>query len=202
MRQQPKQKRSLQLVEKIVLAASSQLNESGLEGFSTSSVAARADVSVGSVYQYFSNKEQLLDAVSEAMTAEVVAMLDSAVEAHINSDLRTFSTAIIGDLVSYIDERPLLTQSLLMSGAQLRLFNAAEKLEARFTELFRSYALQNRDELPNDNLPAAVFVAFTSTLAVAIRLQLVQRPGVNLDAIIELLIEACLGSILGTQKPA
>jgi len=62
-RKEPQQSRSKQLVSCIVEAGLRLLEEEGPDALSTTRVADVAGVSVGSVYQYFSNREGIVDAV-------------------------------------------------------------------------------------------------------------------------------------------
>lgn len=59
-RKQPKQARSTELVTLILEAALHVLAEEGAHRFTTTRVAERAGVSVGSLYQYFPNKAAIL----------------------------------------------------------------------------------------------------------------------------------------------
>ena len=59
-RKAPRQKRSRQLVEDILEAAIRVLSHEGAKRFTTARVAETAGVSVGSLYQYFPNKEAIL----------------------------------------------------------------------------------------------------------------------------------------------
>jgi AcrR family transcriptional regulator len=59
-RKQPRQARSVKMVEDILEAAVRVLRRAGARGFTTVRVAEEAGVSVGSLYQYFSSKEALL----------------------------------------------------------------------------------------------------------------------------------------------
>lgn len=59
-RRQPKQARSNDLVSAILQAAIQVLAKEGIRRFTTTRVAERAGVSVGSVYQYFPNKASIL----------------------------------------------------------------------------------------------------------------------------------------------
>jgi len=59
-RKAPRQSRSKQLVEDILEAAIRVLSREGASRFTTARVAETAGVSVGSLYQYFPNKEAIL----------------------------------------------------------------------------------------------------------------------------------------------
>lgn len=59
-RRKPKQARSADLLEAILQAAIQVLAKEGVHRFTTTRVAERAGVSVGSVYQYFPNKASIL----------------------------------------------------------------------------------------------------------------------------------------------
>jgi AcrR family transcriptional regulator len=63
----PKQERSRATVDAILEAASQILRADGLEACGTSAVAKRAGVSVGSLYQYFPNKEAIFEALIDRL---------------------------------------------------------------------------------------------------------------------------------------
>ncbi len=64
-RKSPTQSRSAETVAVIVEAAARVLEERGFEGFNTNIIAERAGVSIGSLYQYFRNKDSLLASLIE-----------------------------------------------------------------------------------------------------------------------------------------
>jgi AcrR family transcriptional regulator len=65
MKKIPKQDRSRITVEAIIEAAARIIEKGGLAALSTNRVAELAGVSVGSLYQYFPNKEALVEEVRE-----------------------------------------------------------------------------------------------------------------------------------------
>lgn len=75
----PSQARSAQTVEAICDAAIQVLEEEGLERLTTNRVAERAGVSVGTLYQYFSNKNDLLMALAEREARAVFLMVIEAI---------------------------------------------------------------------------------------------------------------------------
>jgi AcrR family transcriptional regulator len=78
-RRVPRQKRAAERVERILAAACELLAESGYDRLTTNHVAERAEVPVGSVYQYFSNKEGLLIEICDRHTERVVTLLDEKI---------------------------------------------------------------------------------------------------------------------------
>lgn len=67
----PQQKRSQAAMERILAAAQQLITEEGVAGFTLTAVAARAGVAVGTVYQRFANKEDLLVSAQQRWLDEV-----------------------------------------------------------------------------------------------------------------------------------
>ena len=60
MRKQPQQQRAIYLVDTVLHAAQLCIAEYGLLQLTTPKIAERSGISVGSIYQYFENKEQIV----------------------------------------------------------------------------------------------------------------------------------------------
>ncbi|HYP86145.1 TetR/AcrR family transcriptional regulator [Variovorax sp.] len=65
VRRAPQQLRSLQKIELMLEAAVQLLEQDDVSALTTNAVAARAGVSIGTLYQYFNDKDALLDALME-----------------------------------------------------------------------------------------------------------------------------------------
>ncbi len=78
-RKRPRQARSQATVDAILHATTRVLVRHGFDGLTTNAVATRAGVSIGSLYQYFPNKEALVAALIERhiedMNAAILAEL-------------------------------------------------------------------------------------------------------------------------------
>ncbi|MCB4456070.1 TetR/AcrR family transcriptional regulator [Leisingera sp. McT4-56] len=77
-RKQARQARSRATQEAIVEAAARILETSGRKGLTTNAIADRAGVSIGSLYQYFPNKEAVLAAVLRSKRAELLGWMRDA----------------------------------------------------------------------------------------------------------------------------
>jgi len=79
-RKQPYQKRAQATVDAIFTATAQILVEQGYERATTARIAERAGVSIGSLYQYFPNKEGLVAGLVERHASEIVSILRAALE--------------------------------------------------------------------------------------------------------------------------
>jgi len=77
LRKEPSQRRSKELVDIIVKATTRVLLKDGYEGCTTNRVAEVAGVSIGSVYQYFPNKESLVVRVMERHQQKLFTVMAS-----------------------------------------------------------------------------------------------------------------------------
>lgn len=75
MRKKPTQKRSQLTVDALLEATAQVLVDCGYNKASTNRIAERAGVSIGSLYEYFPNKDSLVTALIEKNAAEVLAKL-------------------------------------------------------------------------------------------------------------------------------
>ncbi|TDD69660.1 TetR/AcrR family transcriptional regulator [Jiangella aurantiaca] len=90
-------------MEQILTVAAEALAESGYEAVSTNTIAARAGISPGSLYQFFANKEDIAHALAERYAAQLAELRTAAFD---GADLPTLPLdqlidAITGPLVEF-----------------------------------------------------------------------------------------------------
>lgn len=74
-RKRPQQERSRETVRAILEAAARIFEQDGIEAATTDRIAARAGISVGSLYQYYPNKDAILVALAHCHLLESAAAL-------------------------------------------------------------------------------------------------------------------------------
>jgi AcrR family transcriptional regulator len=79
-RKTPRQERATRTVEAIFEATARVIDADGLAGLTTNAVAKRAGVSIGSLYEYFPNKEAILVAMTRQMLEEDERVMTSSIE--------------------------------------------------------------------------------------------------------------------------
>ena len=100
VRKAPGQARSKETVNVILEASARILESEGLHGFNTNAVAAKAGVSVGSLYQYFPNKDAILLALinsfEDATQEAILQALQSGKGWPLKTSLKLFVRALVG----------------------------------------------------------------------------------------------------------
>ena len=94
-RKSPVQARSTASVDAILEATIQVLLSEGKERLTTTKVALRAGVSVGTLYQYFPNKSSLLQAALKRHMVEVAEAVDIVCKEQAGKTLREMATALI-----------------------------------------------------------------------------------------------------------
>lgn len=84
-RKQPVQERSKQTVAAILQATAQVLVSNGYDRTTTNLVAEKAGVSIGSLYEYFPNKEALVAALASAHVEELMERVDRVLQVQDNS---------------------------------------------------------------------------------------------------------------------
>ena len=95
----PRQNRAEETVASILEASAQLLEKGGLAAFTTNAVAERAGVSIGTLYQYFADKQALLRAIAErelkTTLLAVATALRGDAQAPIEVRIRAMVRAII-----------------------------------------------------------------------------------------------------------
>lgn len=106
-RKRPVQARSTQLVADILEAAIRVLRRDGAQRFTTIRVAAEAGVSVGSLYQYFPNKQAIIFRLQTDEWAATSATLDQILGDPARTPARRLRDTVRAFFHSECDEAPL-----------------------------------------------------------------------------------------------
>lgn len=98
-RKEPTQQRSRARVERMLAAARDLIAERGSDAMKMGEIAERAGVSIGSLYQFFPDKNAVIRALADRFTADNRACIDA--ELAVVSDEKSLLTAFDGLIDTY-----------------------------------------------------------------------------------------------------
>jgi AcrR family transcriptional regulator len=160
-RKSASQKRSQATVEALLDATARVLTREGYDRASTNRIAATAGVSVGSLYQYFPNKEALVAALVARHNREMLELLRNALKEVASLDLAT----AIRELVRAAVDAHLVDSALhRIFAEQVPRMGQLAKIEALQGETFllvKAYLEQRRHEISVRDLDSATFICVT-----------------------------------------
>jgi AcrR family transcriptional regulator len=100
LRRAPVQQRSAERLARILDACAELLDETGYEQLSTRAVAARAEVPIGSVYRFFSNKRALADALARRNLDSYAERITGRLTAIPAADWRSAIDAVLDEYLA------------------------------------------------------------------------------------------------------
>jgi len=186
-RRTPSQRRARETVEAIVQAAAQVFARHGYAAGTTNRIADRAGVSVGSVYQYFPNKDALLVAVHDVHQQEAKGIVGGLLDdwrdepRDLSDRLRRFLRAIVGmHTRSPALHRVLFEEAPRPASVQRRSRDFNRQTAARTAELLRA--------LPGLDLPdpqCAAFIVSQTVECLAHQFALHPPPGVDEESFVD-----------------
>lgn len=104
-RRVPRQYRSRQTVETVLAAVPLVLKRYGVRALTTNRIAEVAGVSIGSLYQYFPDKQSVFSALHQRHVEDVRHVLKRNIAAHTSSSFSEFVINLVEELVDlhYVD---------------------------------------------------------------------------------------------------
>ncbi len=170
MRKMPKQRRSREMVERLLEATAATLAERGLDDTTTNHIAEKAGVSIGSLYQYFPDKEALLEALMERVSDKVsnVFREHATKLEYVKFDLKTVSDYLILYGIKAIRNDPLSVE-IMRSWNSLPLEKLLDPLEKFFLSMAQPYFVRHYQDYPINDLEGKLYVLINSTLFTVVR---------------------------------
>jgi AcrR family transcriptional regulator len=166
MRRSPRQERGRQRVARILDAAEQLFGTEGYEAASTNQIAAHAGVPIGSLYQFFPNKEAILHAVAARYRQGAGAALRTALTPEMaRLPAAALAELVLGTLVAFGMERMGLTRIVLLAGANDQLAAAASGILRDATAHLAELLAERLPQLPPAERQLAARVALTAVMA-------------------------------------
>jgi AcrR family transcriptional regulator len=157
-RKRPRQERSKETVDALMQAAARVLIDNGYDKTTTNRIAEAAGVSIGSLYQYFPNKESLVaELIRRQAEAEFAVFVERMLLVR-DLPLRKAISEFIVSLIAAHRVRPKLHKVLMEQVPRVGAFKHVRDVERRVGEFLRVAVEERRHEIRPRNLDQAAFV--------------------------------------------
>lgn len=196
-RKRPRQARAAVTVDAIFEATIQLLVTDGPQRLTTTRVARRSGVSIGTMYQYFPHKQALLYALNERYLDNLAKSVEDACRAHHGIQISEMVEALVSTYWNAKTERAEVTRALYRAGADLdnqALVDAfAQRVDSATSAMFASAsdAVFEELEMVNLTLMSSIFSTvrnvfernLPTTEAHAVHRQLILMCTAYLDAV-------------------
>jgi AcrR family transcriptional regulator len=157
-RKLPQQDRSRSTVEAILEATAHILTEEGYDKASTNRIAERAGVSIGSLYQYFPNKESIMAALMEQHSNEIAELVEAKLSYLFDKPLEIVIPELIRAVIAAHAINPRLHQVLNEEIPRSERLQQMQQAEERIAGLLQVYLERWSDRIHPKNLKMTVFI--------------------------------------------
>ena len=196
------QKRSQATVEALLHATARDLTRVGYDRASTNRIAATAGVSVGSLYQYFPNKEALVAALVARHNREMLDLLREALKEVASLDLATAIAKLVRAAVDAHRVDPALHRVFDEQVPRMGQLAKIEALQGETFQLVRHYLEERRDEIAVRDLDSATSILVTTVEALTHQF-VIHRPSAparDRDRFIEEVTRLVVGYLQPAQR--
>ncbi|MBH48261.1 MAG: hypothetical protein CME71_08845 [Halobacteriovorax sp.] len=193
-RKKPLQERAKFTVDAI-LKATTQLLDKNVESVTTNGIAQLAGVSIGSLYQYFPNKDAILERLLEQFTDGHLSMIEQTLvrARDKNHSLEDTARTIIHAIIESNRKNSRLAKifvTTLFRPERIKLLQKMdEKMIAKFKQFFEPY----KDEVDASNLDMKLFIVIQSVRSATVSVLFHSKYQITDPALEDELVRLTLG---------
>ncbi len=192
-RKLPRQARAHATVNAILEATVQVLDREGLDAASTTRIAEVAGVSVGSLYQYFSHRDAILDALQDREFERAIGLMQAVLaDGNLTKTPRETVTAVVRGLARLYAVSPGLHRVLAIEGLRVAKAERVHAFDMRVLAIIRRFLGASRAPMRRTNVEAAAFVAFHSVRATMLASLLEHPQSLGEVAVVEELVDLVL----------
>jgi len=202
-RKQPRQARSQATVSAVLEAATQVLERDGVEAATTTRIAEVAGVSIGTLYQYFSHRDAIFNALQDREFERALALMQSVLsDGNLARSPRETVTAVVKGLAELYASRPGLHRLLAIEGLRMAKAERVYAFDTRVVGIIRHFLAATGATVRRKNVDAAAFVAFQSVRATMLASLLERPPGLGEAELIEEIADLVLRYLVDVPAQA
>lgn len=184
------------MVSALIEATGRCIARHGLDGTSTPAVAKLAGVSVGSLYQYFRSRDELIDALIDQLAIDLTRVLDASIRGGMDRPLDELTAGSIASARELLHSNEGLYLELVRNWHRLPTHKVADVLQKHIHDIVRIYFGKHYLAIPLQDLHVKTFIVVNSTLFTVVRYLAEDQPLITEQEIAQGLNEMISGYLL------
>ncbi len=185
MARKPQQKRAKVTVEAIIEAGFICVSERGMEGTTTRHIADIAGISVGSLYEYFENKESVYQAMSQYFTDEVLSMLRDLMPQIVQVSLEEAIHLLFYRFTELLQKNDQRYLKCIRYAGNFDYDRYADQVESALMELVMRYVMHNQKYLMLPNIPTLSYICINGGIFMVVRHLILPNPNISFDDMVK-----------------
>ncbi|MGE4133000.1 MAG: TetR/AcrR family transcriptional regulator [Bdellovibrionales bacterium] len=165
-RKKPKQTRSKALVDSIYQATVRILPRIGVDGLTTKKVAETAGVSIGSLYQYFPNKDSILEAVMDMAISTTTASVNKAVDQLGTMTMEQSVSLMVDHVLGVFLDDKLRMREVFKRAPELQRVPILYYTRQKVVERLAAHAERKMPGLPSEDYKTMAFISANAAMGV------------------------------------
>ena len=148
-------------------------------------IADVAGVSVGSIYQYFSHRDAILNALQDREFERALSFIQEALaDGNLSQSPRETVISVVRGMAALYRSCPGLHRVLAIEGLRVAKADRVHAFDLRIIEIVRHFLIASSAPLLPESTEAAAFVAFQSVRAIMLACLLERPPGLDEETLI------------------
>ena len=185
MVRKPKQERSKATVEAILKAAMLCVAEFGYEGTSMRKIADKAGVGVGSIYEYFEDKEMIYEAMADSLVKESVEFISEITPDLVKLETRSVIIQLLNRFKVFMEKEDGLYLKLIQQSAGRNMQVRSEPLQDVLSRLAMQYLMQNPQATQVKSIPALSYILINGGIAAVVKHVADPNPPITFEELAE-----------------
>ncbi|HSW12627.1 MAG TPA: TetR/AcrR family transcriptional regulator [Solimonas sp.] len=202
MPRKPSQERAKATVEAIVSAGFIAVGRDGLAGCTTRGIAEIAGVGIGSLYEYFTDKNQIFAAMGEQLAGDVVAMIRDSTPAAAQLDLRSMVLLLAKNFRELLERNDGRYLHCARHVVQMDLQKQLARIDKALLGMAMQFVMHHPELLRLQRLPAMSYLFIHGGVAAVVRHLSDPHPTISFDALAEGLALMVEHSLQGELRAA
>jgi AcrR family transcriptional regulator len=166
LRKIPRQSRSRSVVEAILVAAFERLQRDDDEPIALEGIAARAGVGIGSLYDYFRDRQGLLAGVVAKLTEDNLDAFERVLRESREQPLEVFAEAIVDHVFATYVAEPKVARLALRTAYQIGLVPTIAETQTLFAQSLAKELAARTDLGPPRDYTALAYVLTHATMGI------------------------------------